>query len=68
MNPLHLLAPSADEIERLARRETDPKLARHFEPLAIGPLPTIVTLGLIGLVAALIAPFRMLIALLKRRP
>ncbi|MDE2481556.1 MAG: hypothetical protein KGN02_05165 [bacterium] len=67
MNVLHLLLPSARELERVAERETDPRHARAFEPLAIGPFFTICALAGIAVLAMVLAIPRILVRLLWRR-
>ncbi len=61
------LQPGQAEIERLARRETDPRRAASFEPLALGPLPTVLALAALGIAAALVALPRLLVRLVSER-
>ncbi|HTV92735.1 MAG TPA: hypothetical protein VMG98_08465 [Verrucomicrobiae bacterium] len=53
------LTPSANAIERLARKETDPALAHAFEPLTPGPIAASLLLAAIVAAGIIAAPFRL---------
>ena len=54
------LFASEEEIYRLGQRETDPRHAAEFTPITRGPVFAVAALALIGLLAAVVAPFRLL--------
>jgi nucleoside-diphosphate-sugar epimerase len=56
------MAPTSDEIRRLARRETDPAEADRFQPITKGPVVALLLLGAVGLAALVVAPFRLFAA------
>lgn len=63
---LAALAPTSDEIRALARRETDPAEVEHFQPICRGPVMALLLLGLVGLAAVIVVPFRLLAAPFRR--
>ena len=58
------LFPSDDEIFLLGQRETDPRRHVEFTPITSGPVFACLALLLIGLIALVVTPFRLLL----RRP
>lgn len=60
------MAPTTEEIRRLARRETDPALAGRFAPITRGPVVAVLVLAAVGAAALLVAPFRLAAAALRR--
>lgn len=61
---LQRLRPTERDVFDLARRETDPRLLKHFEPIARGPAFAVAALVALGIVAACTVPFRLV---LRRR-
>jgi hypothetical protein len=54
-----LLKPTETELERLARRETDPRFYGEFEPLTRGPFYTLLVLFLVSVCAIVAIPWRL---------
>jgi hypothetical protein len=60
------LAPTSEEIRRLARRETDPREVGRFQPITRGPVVAVLVLAAVGVAAIVVAPFRLLAAAVGR--
>jgi hypothetical protein len=63
---LQALRPRAQEVRKLALRETDPRHYRRFEPIALGPFGNGALLLLVSVAAAISLPVRLAAAWLKK--
>jgi hypothetical protein len=63
---MNRLRPTDEQMRAFALRETDPKLARSFEPIVAGPIVAVVLLGVAGALGAICAPFVLVARLLRR--
>lgn len=63
---MNLLRPTPDQMRRFARRETDVRHARSFEPIVAGPAIALVLLAVAGVAGVIAAPFVLLARLMKR--
>lgn len=64
---VQLLRPSPREIVTLAKREADPRYVAEFEPLHLGPIPSLLALCAIGMMGGFMAPFRAVARLRRSR-